>query len=155
MRPRIAPQIRSCARPCFPPPTMLLSGLPVGVVKYYLGYLRLNTGSNLGSSRQKRRTSRSGSTVSALRETATSFTRRGWPAGAAWSPPASIRLFAGIAVEGLSEEDEEGAPAAAVEIADATFYYGNWHILSNPAHALEIAQFKYSISQAGTPTANC
>ena len=27
----------------------------------------------------------------------------------------------GIAVEGLSEEDEEGAPAAAVEIADATF----------------------------------
>jgi hypothetical protein len=31
----------------------------------------------------------------------------------------------GIAVEGLSEEDEEDAPAAAVEIADATFYYGN------------------------------
>lgn len=31
----------------------------------------------------------------------------------------------GIAVEGLSEEDGEGAPAAAVEIADATFYYGN------------------------------
>ena len=30
-----------------------------------------------------------------------------------------------IAVEGLSEEDELGAPAAVVEIADATHYYGN------------------------------
>ncbi|MGE0851869.1 MAG: hypothetical protein AB7O44_19965 [Hyphomicrobiaceae bacterium] len=29
-----------------------------------------------------------------------------------------------IAVEGLSEEDEEGASASTVEIADATFYFG-------------------------------
>jgi hypothetical protein len=29
-----------------------------------------------------------------------------------------------IAVEGLAEEDERGASKAAVEIADATFYYG-------------------------------
>src|SRR5438552_16630840 len=32
--------------------------------------------------------------------------------------------LSGIAVEGLSEEYEEDAPAASVEIADATFYYG-------------------------------
>ena len=47
----------------------------------------------------------------------------------------------GIAVEGLSEEDEEGAPAAAVEIADATFYYGNSTSFESCAR-MEIAQFK-------------
>jgi hypothetical protein len=56
----------------------------------------------------------------------------------------------GIAVEGLSEEDEEGAPAAAVEIADATFYYGNGTSFESSAR-IEVAQFKYSISKAGTP----
>jgi hypothetical protein len=30
----------------------------------------------------------------------------------------------GITVEGLSKDIEEGAPSAAVEIADATFFYG-------------------------------
>ena len=56
----------------------------------------------------------------------------------------------GIAVEGLSEEDEEGAPAAAVEIADATFYYGNGTSLES-CERIEVAQFKYSISRADTP----
>jgi len=56
----------------------------------------------------------------------------------------------GIAVEGLSEEDEEGAPDAAVEIADATFYYGNGTSFEFCAR-VEVAQFKYSISKAGTP----
>jgi hypothetical protein len=54
----------------------------------------------------------------------------------------------GIAVEGLSEEEEEGAPAAAVEIADATFYYGNGTSFESCAR-IEVAQFKYSISKAG------
>lgn len=56
----------------------------------------------------------------------------------------------GIAVEGLSEGDEEGAPAASVEIADATFYYGKGTSFESCAR-IEIAQFKYSISKAGTP----
>jgi LA2681-like HEPN len=55
----------------------------------------------------------------------------------------------GIAVEGLSEEDQEGAPAAAVEIADATFYYGNGKSFESCAR-MEVAQFKYSIGKAGT-----
>lgn len=56
----------------------------------------------------------------------------------------------GIAVEGLSEEDEEGAPASAVEIADATFYYGNGTSFESCAR-LEVAQFKYSVANADTP----
>ena len=56
----------------------------------------------------------------------------------------------GIAVEGLSEEDEEGAPAAAVEIADATFYYGNGTSFES-CPRMEVAQFKYSIGKADTP----
>lgn len=56
----------------------------------------------------------------------------------------------GIAVEGLSEEDEEGTSAAAVEIADATFYYGNGASFESSAR-IEIAQFKYSISKSSTP----
>jgi hypothetical protein len=56
----------------------------------------------------------------------------------------------GIAVEGLSEEDEEGASPASVEIADATFYYGNGTSFGSCAR-MEVAQFKYSISKAGTP----
>jgi hypothetical protein len=53
----------------------------------------------------------------------------------------------GIAVEGLSVEDQEGVDAATVEIADATFYFGtssNFH----DAEKIEIAQFKYSIGRA-------
>jgi hypothetical protein len=56
----------------------------------------------------------------------------------------------GIAVEGLSEEDEEGAPAAAVEIADATFSYGNGKSFESCAR-MEVAQFKYSIGKVDTP----
>ena len=55
-----------------------------------------------------------------------------------------------IAVEGLSEEDELGAPAAVVEIADATYYYGNGASFETCTR-MEVAQFKYSISNADTP----
>jgi hypothetical protein len=57
----------------------------------------------------------------------------------------------GIAVEGLSEEDEEGAPAAAVEIADATFYDGNGKSFECCVR-MEVAQFKYSIGKANDTT---
>jgi len=55
-----------------------------------------------------------------------------------------------IAVEGLSEEDEQGAPDAVVEIADATFYYGNGASFETCTR-MEVAQFKYSVSKADTP----
>lgn len=55
-----------------------------------------------------------------------------------------------IAVEGLSEEDELGAPVAVVEIADATYYYGNGASIETCTR-MEVAQFKYSISNADTP----
>lgn len=55
-----------------------------------------------------------------------------------------------IAVEGLSEEDEEGAPDAVVEIADATSYYGSGASFETCTR-MEVAQFKYSISKADTP----
>jgi hypothetical protein len=50
-----------------------------------------------------------------------------------------------IAVEGLAEEDEEDVSGATVEVADATFYFGNgasFEVCSR----MEIAQFKYSIA---------
>jgi hypothetical protein len=50
-----------------------------------------------------------------------------------------------IAVEGLSEEDQEGASASAVEIADATFYFGAGASFQ-ACSRMEIAQFKYSIA---------
>lgn len=55
-----------------------------------------------------------------------------------------------IAVEGLSEEDEQGASDTAVEIADATFYYGNGTSFDT-CERIEVAQFKHSISNADTP----
>jgi NACHT domain len=55
-----------------------------------------------------------------------------------------------IAVEGLSEEDEQGFSDAVVEIADATFYHGKGASFESSTR-LEVAQFKYSISKAATP----
>jgi len=53
-----------------------------------------------------------------------------------------------IAVEGLSEEDQEGVSASAVEIADATFYFGAGASFQ-ACSRMEIAQFKYSIAAQG------
>jgi hypothetical protein len=55
-----------------------------------------------------------------------------------------------IAVEGPSEEDELGVPAAVVEIADAAYYFGNGASFETCTR-MEGAQFKYSISNADTP----
>ncbi len=52
----------------------------------------------------------------------------------------------GIAVEGLSVEDQEGASSATVEIADATFYFGEAPTFDDATH-VEIAQFKYSTAK--------
>lgn len=54
-----------------------------------------------------------------------------------------------IAVEGLSEEDEGDVGEEAVEIADATFYFGEGPSFER-CDRIEIAQFKYSIARANT-----
>jgi hypothetical protein len=55
-----------------------------------------------------------------------------------------------IAVEGLSEEDSEAASAPAIEVADATFYFGGGSSLERCSR-MEITQFKYSIASADRP----
>jgi hypothetical protein len=55
-----------------------------------------------------------------------------------------------IAVEGLSEEDEQGALDAVVEIADATCYYGRGSSFDTCVR-MEVTQFKYSIRNGDTP----
>ncbi len=50
-----------------------------------------------------------------------------------------------IAVEGFAEEDEEGVSGASVEVADATFYFGDGASLECCSR-MEIAQFKYSVT---------
>jgi hypothetical protein len=55
----------------------------------------------------------------------------------------------GIAVEGLWLEDEADISQPAIEIADATFYYGSPRQFKD-ATSVEIAQFKYSIAHAST-----
>jgi hypothetical protein len=50
-----------------------------------------------------------------------------------------------IAVEGLAEGDDEGLSGETVEIADATFYYGEGASFE-ACSRMEIAQFKYSIA---------
>ncbi|AUN29474.1 hypothetical protein [Niveispirillum cyanobacteriorum] len=55
----------------------------------------------------------------------------------------------GIAVEGLSVEDQMSASQATIEIADATFYYGSVPNFRD-ATRIEIAQFKYSIAKRTT-----
>ncbi|EFL53145.1 AAA ATPase [Solidesulfovibrio fructosivorans JJ]] len=55
----------------------------------------------------------------------------------------------GIAVEGLTPEDQTGTSTATVEIADATFYFGAAPTFRDSTR-VEIAQFKYSIARQGT-----
>lgn len=53
----------------------------------------------------------------------------------------------GIGVEGLSQDIEDGADAAVVEIADATFFFDTSPTFDKSS-LIEIAQFKYSIARA-------
>ena len=55
-----------------------------------------------------------------------------------------------IAVEGLAVDDEERSSDAAVEIADATFYYGIGASFE-ACTRMEVAQFKYSIAAGEKP----
>jgi hypothetical protein len=55
-----------------------------------------------------------------------------------------------IAAEGLSVEDEEGASKGTLEVADATFYYGQQPTFDQSTR-LEIAQFKYSVAREHVP----
>ena len=67
----------------------------------------------------------------------------------AWTARKAMQLLlprdglVGIAVEGLSEEDQSIASAGAVEVADLTVYYGEDANFSN-ADRVETLQFKYS-----------
>ncbi len=56
----------------------------------------------------------------------------------------------GIAVEGLSPADQEGAPAKAVEVADLTLYHGKSPSLAS-ARAIRVVQLKYSLASDGKP----
>ncbi|WP_316187974.1 MULTISPECIES: hypothetical protein [unclassified Bradyrhizobium] len=55
----------------------------------------------------------------------------------------------GIAVEGLSDDIEEDASPAIIEIADATLYFGQSATYED-ASRIEVAQFKYSVAKAET-----
>jgi hypothetical protein len=68
-----------------------------------------------------------------------------WVARCALGLLLSRNELCAIAVEGLSEEDEDGASGATIEVADATFYFGNSASLE-ACSRMEIAQFKYSIA---------
>ena len=67
----------------------------------------------------------------------------------AWTSRRAMQLLLpnngliGIAVEGLSKEDESRASAATIEIADITIYYGKDAKFTS-ADRIEIVQFKYS-----------
>jgi hypothetical protein len=52
----------------------------------------------------------------------------------------------GIAVEGLSQDIEEGSTTDVVEIADATFFYGKWPSFERSLRIV-LTQFKYSIAR--------
>jgi hypothetical protein len=67
-----------------------------------------------------------------------------WVARCALALLLSRNGLCAIAVEGLAEEDEEDVSAATVEVADATFYFGNAASFE-ACSRMEIAQFKYSI----------
>lgn len=58
--------------------------------------------------------------------------------------------FIGIAVEGLSEEDQSRASAGSVEIADLTVYYGQ-DANFRDADRVETLQFKYSPMRVDKP----
>ena len=74
----------------------------------------------------------------------------------AWTARKAMQLLVptnglvGIAVEGLSEEDQHRASAGTVEIADLTVYYGR-HATFSDADRVEVLQFKYSPKRASTP----
>jgi hypothetical protein len=53
----------------------------------------------------------------------------------------------GIAIEGLSVEDQDYVSDTAIEVADATFYFGAAASFEECSR-LEITQFKYSIGRA-------
>lgn len=69
----------------------------------------------------------------------------------AWTARKAIQLLLpnadliAIAVEGLSPVDQAGAPAAAVEVADLTLYYGQCPSFKDADRTI-IVQFKYSIA---------
>ena len=69
----------------------------------------------------------------------------------AWTARKALQLFwpdsdlVGIAVEGLSPDDQSSASRAAVEIADIVLYFGSSPSFQSGAH-ITITQFKYSIS---------
>ena len=71
----------------------------------------------------------------------------------AWTARKAMQLLLprdgliGIAVEGLSEEDETRASQATVEVADLTVYYGQ-DATFDRADRVEILQFKYSPTRA-------
>jgi hypothetical protein len=56
----------------------------------------------------------------------------------------------GIAVEGLSKDIEENAPTEAIEIADATFFYGQQPTFTK-ADRIDVTQFKYSVARDQVP----
>lgn len=62
----------------------------------------------------------------------------------------SLDGLCGIAVEGLSLDVEEDAPQEAIEIADATFFYGERATFAK-ASRIEVTQFKYSVARSATP----
>ena len=74
----------------------------------------------------------------------------------AWTARKAMQLLLpmdgliGIAVEGLSEEDQSRASAGTVEIADLTVYYGR-DANFRDADRVEIIQFKYSPKRADKP----
>ena len=74
----------------------------------------------------------------------------------AWAARKAMQLLfpidglIGIAVEGLSEEDQVHASAGTVEIADLTVYYGK-DANFRDAEKVETLQFKYSPKQATRP----
>jgi hypothetical protein len=74
----------------------------------------------------------------------------------AWLARRSLELIysrdglCGITVEGLSKDIEDGAPTEAIEIADATFYYGKQPTFAK-ANRIDVTQFKYSVARDQTP----
>ena len=74
----------------------------------------------------------------------------------AWTARKAMQLLLpmdgliGIAVEGLSEEDQSRASAGTVEIADLTVYYGQ-DANFNDANRVETLQFKYSPKRFDKP----
>ena len=73
----------------------------------------------------------------------------------AWTARKAMQLLcpdsdlSGIAVEGLSPEDQTHVSAQTVQISDITLYYGG-QLAFGKASRVSIAQFKYSVSDRDT-----